>query len=48
MAVVFTWHSEERPKTEVWPYEMVERLAQEVTDQEVFDELARRFEAMLR
>jgi len=27
---------------------MVERLAQEVTDQEVFDELARRFEAMLR
>lgn len=42
LALVFFWRSGQPPETEIWPYAKVERLAAEITDEEVFVELERR------
>jgi len=43
LAFVFTWPKGQKFKTETWPYDKIERLAAEITDEEVFAELERRF-----
>ena len=39
LALVFFWRKGLSPETEIWPYAKIERLAAEVTDEEVFAEL---------
>ncbi|MCP5524100.1 MAG: hypothetical protein H7A46_21390 [Verrucomicrobiales bacterium] len=41
IALVFVWDGDAPPEVEIWPYAKVERLAAEVTDEEVFAELNR-------
>lgn len=41
LALVFLWDGDTPSEVEIWPYAKVERLAAEVTDEEVFAELNR-------
>jgi hypothetical protein len=42
LALIITWPPGQPRKTEIWPFARSERLAAEVTDEEVFAELGRR------
>ena len=42
LALVFLWRAGQPPETEIWPYAKIERLAAEIPDEEVFDDLDRR------
>jgi len=42
LALVFLWKQGRRAEVEIWPYAKIERLAAEITDEEVFAELGRR------
>jgi hypothetical protein len=41
LALVFIWRKGEPPQTEVWPYAQIEKLAAEITDEEVHAEIVR-------
>jgi len=41
LAVVLLWRPGQPPETELWPYAKIERLAEAITDEEVFDEMAK-------
>lgn len=42
LAVVLFWRPGQEPETELWPYAKIERMAEEITDAEVFAEMTRR------
>jgi len=42
LALVFLWKRGRTAEVEIWPYAKIERLAAEITDEEVFAELERR------
>jgi hypothetical protein len=42
LALIVTWREGQPRKTQIWPYARIERLASEISDEEVFAELERR------
>lgn len=42
LAVILIWQPGLPPETEIWPYAKIERLAEAITDEEVFAEMERR------